>query len=121
MLSGSPSKDGTVKVSLSVAVIALVADRLSLLADPNRVRLLMLLEHGESTGQHLADEMDTTPQNVSYHLALLHRAGIVSRRREGTFVYYAIADYSICRVLEQVLASVTSHVGELADTLKLAA
>ncbi len=95
--------------------------RFALLADPTRVQLLMLLEDGEATVQALAEKMPSTPQNISRHLCILYRAGIVARRREGASVYYSLKDYSACRLLDQALASITGQIDELADLVKLAA
>jgi DNA-binding transcriptional ArsR family regulator len=102
-------------------VVDLVTSRLALLADSTRVHLLALLEQHEATVQELADKVPSTPQNVSRHLGILHRSGIVARRREGTSVYYSLVDYSACRLLDQVLASISGQIDELADLVKLAA
>jgi DNA-binding transcriptional ArsR family regulator len=107
--------------SWSEAVVDLVTSRLALLADPTRIQLLALLEQQEGTVQALAEQMPGTPQNVSRHLCILHRAGIVARRREGTSVYYSLVDYSACRLLDQTLASISGQIDELADLVKLAA
>jgi DNA-binding transcriptional ArsR family regulator len=107
--------------SWSESVVELVTRRLALLADPTRVHLLTLLEQGETTVQALADKMPSTPQNISRHLCILHRAGIVARRREGSSVYYSLVDYSACRLLDQALASISGQIDELADLVKLAA
>jgi DNA-binding transcriptional ArsR family regulator len=101
-------------------VVGLVASRLALLSDPTRIQLLALLERQEATVQALGDEMPGTPQNISRHLCILHRAGIVGRRREGTSVYYSLVDYSACRLLDQALASITGQIDELADLVKAA-
>ncbi len=105
----------------SESVVDLVTSRLALLADPTRVQLLVLLEQHESTVQDLSSKVPSTPQNVSRHLSILHRAGIVARRRDGTSVYYSLADFSTCRLLDQALASITGQIDELADVVKLAA
>ena len=102
----------------SGSVVDLVTGRLALLADPTRVRLLMFLEQDDASVQQLSDRVASTPQNVSRHLAILHHAGIVARRREGPFVYYSLADYSACRLLDQVLVSITGQIDELADVVK---
>jgi ArsR family transcriptional regulator len=107
--------------SWSEPVVDLVTSRLALLADPTRVKLLALLEQQEGTVQQLSDQMPSTPQNVSRHLCILHRAGIVARRREGASTYYSLVDYSACRLLDQTLKSITGQIDELADLVKLAA
>jgi DNA-binding transcriptional ArsR family regulator len=101
-------------------LVDLVTQRLALLADPTRVRLLALLEQHEQNVQELSDAVTSTPQNVSRHLGILHRSGIVARRREGTSVYYSLVDYSACRLLEQALASISGQIDELADLVRLA-
>ncbi len=106
--------------SWSEPLLELVTGRLALLAEPTRVRLLGALEQGEASVQQLADGMISTPQNVSRHLGILYRSGIVSRRREGPNVFYALADYSSCLLLDQARESVTGQVDELADVVKLA-
>ena len=102
-------------------LVDLVTRRLALLADPTRVRLLVLLEQREQNVQELSDAVMSTPQNVSRHLGILHRSGLVARRREGTSVYYSLVDYSACRLLEQALASISGQIDELADLVRLAA
>lgn len=99
----------------------LVTDRLALIGDPTRVRLLALLEQGEATVQQLSEQLPSTPQNISRHLGILYRSGIVARQREGTAVRYGLVDYSACRLLEQTLASISGQLDELADVAKLAA
>jgi ArsR family transcriptional regulator len=99
----------------------LVARRLALLADPTRVQLLATLEQGECSLQRLAENMASTPQNVSRHLCILNRAGIVARRRDGNATLYSLADYSTCRLLEQVLESIRGQIDELADLVRPAA
>lgn len=102
-------------------VVDLVTSRLALLADPTRVNLLALLEQHEATVQQLSDKVTSTPQNVSRHLCILHRAGIVTRRRDGNCVLYSLADYSACRLLDQTLESIRGQIDELADLVKLVA
>lgn len=102
-------------------LVDLVTRRLALLADPTRVQLLTLLEKGEVPVQELSDKMPTTPQNVSRHLCILHRAGLVIRRRDGNCVLYSLADFSACRLLEQTLASIRGQIDELSDLVNLAA
>jgi DNA-binding transcriptional ArsR family regulator len=101
-------------------MVHLVTSRLALLADPTRVRLLTLLERGETPVQLICDQMASTPQNVSRHLCILHRAGLVTRRRDGNSVLYSLADYSACRLLEQTLVSIRGQIDELADLVGIA-
>jgi DNA-binding transcriptional ArsR family regulator len=101
-------------VVLPQPFLDLVACRLQAIAEPTRIRLLTLLEQREATVQELTDELTTTHQNVSKHLGILRHAGIVTRRKAGNKVWYALADYSACRLIEQATASATGYVEELA-------
>jgi DNA-binding transcriptional ArsR family regulator len=103
-------------VAIPDGLLRLLTRRMQLLSDPARIRILMVLEHQrEVCVQELADALGATHQNVSHHLGVMYRDGVLSRRRDGTTVFYAIADYTACRVLEQVLASVTAQVEELGE------
>ena len=64
---------------------------LRLLADPTRVRLLLLLDREELSVAELAAITQLAQPRVSTHLARLKEAGLVSDRRDGVFVYYRIA------------------------------
>ncbi len=62
-----------------------------LLSDSTRLRLLMLLDREELSVAELAAITQLAQPRVSTHLAKLKEAGLVSDRREGTFVYYRMA------------------------------
>ncbi len=61
---------------------------LRLLADPTRLRLLLLLEEAELTVAELQKIMGMGQSRISSHLAQLKRAGVVTDRRAGKNVYY---------------------------------
>jgi rhodanese-related sulfurtransferase/DNA-binding HxlR family transcriptional regulator len=60
-------------------------------ASPVRLELLDLLAQSPRTVQDLARASDQSSANTSQHLQALQAAGLVSRRREGTSVRYALA------------------------------
>jgi ubiquinone/menaquinone biosynthesis C-methylase UbiE/biotin operon repressor len=61
---------------------------LKLLADPTRLRLLLLLEQEELSVAELQAILGMGQSRISSHLAQLKRAGVVSDRRAGKNVYY---------------------------------
>src|SRR5919198_105654 len=61
---------------------------LRLLADPTRLRLLLLLEEEELSVAELQKILSMGQSRISSHLAQLKRAGVVSDRRAGKNVYY---------------------------------
>jgi ArsR family transcriptional regulator len=63
---------------------------LRLLADPTRLRLLLLLEQDELSVAELQDILGMGQSRISSHLAQLKRAGVVADRRAGKNVYYGL-------------------------------
>jgi DNA-binding transcriptional ArsR family regulator len=60
------------------------------LADPTRREILRLLGKGEMTAGQLADRFDMTKPSMSHHFAVLKEADLVSTRREGQQIFYAL-------------------------------
>ncbi len=67
------------------------------LADPKRLCVLETLAGGELSVSELSTSVGCQVPNMSQHLAVLRSAGLVQSRREGSSVYYRLADI---RVLE---------------------
>jgi ArsR family transcriptional regulator len=104
---------------LSERLAELIALRLRLLGQPRRLLLLdQLARFPETTVQELADRLGTTQQNVSQHLGILFRAGLLSRHRDGTHVHYALADPTIAALLDRAAASINHQRAELADAVE---
>lgn len=90
-------------------LIPLVAARFKALSDPRRLALLSALQGGERTVTELAETTRRPQPNVSQHLASLTRAGLVDSRREGTRVFYRIADPYVLRICDAVCDSLESQ------------
>src|SRR6266545_6042007 len=82
----------TVSHPLPADLVELIAERFRALSEPTRIKLLDQLREGEASVLELTEAIGTTQQNVSKHLGVLQRAGIVGRRKRGNFAYYSIAD-----------------------------
>jgi ubiquinone/menaquinone biosynthesis C-methylase UbiE/biotin operon repressor len=65
---------------------------LRLLADPTRLRLLLLLEQEELSVVELQQILGMGQSRISSHLAQLKRAGVVEDRRAGKNVYYGASE-----------------------------
>lgn len=65
---------------------------LRLLADPTRLRLILLLEEEELSVAELQDVLGMGQSRISSHLAQLKRAGVVEDRRAGKNVYYGLTN-----------------------------
>ncbi|MGZ4317124.1 MAG: ArsR/SmtB family transcription factor [Gaiellaceae bacterium] len=92
----------------------LIARRFRALGEPLRVRLLDLLRDGEMSVNGLATQLGAGQQNVSKHLTVLADAGMIDRRKDGTHVYYRIADEGVLALCEQVCGSLQSQLAALA-------
>jgi ubiquinone/menaquinone biosynthesis C-methylase UbiE/DNA-binding transcriptional ArsR family regulator len=68
--------------------IASTVNLLRLVADPTRLRLLLLLDQEEVSVAELQDILGMGQSRISTHLAQLKRAGLVTNRRSGKNVYY---------------------------------
>src|SRR5512133_3301656 len=93
--------------------VGLIAERFRALSEPTRIKLLDRLREGEATVLDLTEAIGTTQQNVSKHLGVLHRAGVVARRRQGNFVYYSIVDASVFELCDTVCGGLQRQVESL--------
>ena len=76
------------------------------LADPKRLCVLETLDAGEASVSELSSCVGCQVPNMSQHLAVLRSAGLVTTRRDGSTVYYRLADPKVLQAyrLIQVLA-----------------
>jgi DNA-binding transcriptional ArsR family regulator len=96
-------------------IVELVAQRFRVIGEPMRIRILDRLREGEATVAELTEHLATSQQNVSKHLGVLHQAGILSRRKDGTSTLYAIADDSVLALCEQVCGGLQRQFSDLAE------
>jgi DNA-binding transcriptional ArsR family regulator len=60
------------------------------LADPTRREILRLLNDGERTPGQLAEHFEITGPSLSHHFSVLKQADLISARREGQQIFYAL-------------------------------
>lgn len=100
-------KDVTTKAP-SLQVFERAAELFGLLSTPVRLRIVSALCKGEMNVSELRTLIDVAQPNISQHLTMLYRSGVVAKRRSGAQVFYRIADeFSglVCRaVCSQVAA-----------------
>lgn len=78
------------------------------LGDPARLRLVCRLARAEACVSELAVELDEGLSTISQRLRLLRAERIVTRRREGKHVFYALADHHVVTVIRDAF----DHVSE---------
>ena len=88
--------------TMTPALLAEVAERFKALGEPVRLSLLQALRKKEMSVGELIAATGLGQANVSKHLHQLLDCGYVTRRKEGTFVYYRIASddvFMLCDVM----------------------
>lgn len=65
------------------------------MANSHRLEILELLAQGEYSVEEIADQTDLSIANASQHLQILKRVQLVETRKEGTYVYYLLADQNV--------------------------
>src|SRR5947207_4804967 len=89
---------------------------LRLIADPTRLRLLLLLEQEELSVAELQEILGMGQSRISSHLAQLKRAGAVLDRRAGKNVYYGLKDFSRNGARARVQELVQTMAREIPET-----
>jgi ArsR family transcriptional regulator len=74
----------------TLADISHAARRFHALSDETRLEIVRLLSHGERCVCELQNVLDAAQSRLSFHLKTLKDAGLVSDRREGRWIYYAL-------------------------------
>lgn len=62
------------------------------LGDENRIRILQLLQNGETCACKLLEELNITQPTLSHHMKILCDSEIVSSRKEGKWMHYSISE-----------------------------
>lgn len=62
--------------------------------------------------QDVCDGLGASHQNVSKHLRVLHRAGLVGRSLRGSYAYYELVDWTALWVIEKTAAALRAQFEE---------
>jgi ArsR family transcriptional regulator len=87
------------EAGLSRPISEVKAELFRALAHPARIRALEVLAEGERSVSEMQPLVGIESSHLSQQLAVLRRAGVVSTRREGTSVIYAIRDPAVVEML----------------------
>jgi len=78
------------------------------LADPNRLKLLYILQDGEKCVSDLLPSFDILQPTVSIHLLMLHKVGILKVRKQGRKRFYRLSDEKVLRLVDEFYERVQS-------------
>jgi DNA-binding transcriptional ArsR family regulator len=95
-----------------------VAAYFQTLSEPTRLQILNYLREGERNVGELAQLCGYTAANVSRHLAMLTKHGLVARESRGTSVYYRIADEQIYALCDLVCGNIARQYEQTARDRK---
>jgi len=93
------------------------------LGHPARIRILELLSEREHAVSELLRDVGIEPANMSQHLAVLRRAGLVTTRKAGSAVHYSLTSAEVAELLavaRKILTEVLSGQVELLGDLRTA-
>ena len=110
-----PVRDGA--VSLSRPISELKAELFKALGHPARVRVLEVLSEGEQTVGDMQPLVGVESSHLSQQLAVLRRARVVTSRKEGASVVYALRDPEIVQLLAVAKRVLINSLAESQDLL----
>jgi DNA-binding transcriptional ArsR family regulator len=93
-------------------VFELAAELFGVLATPMRLRILSALCDKEKSVSQLLQEIDTTQPNLSQHLNLLYRAGVLAKRKDGTQVIYRVQSEKAVMLCRTVCTQIAIEMDE---------
>ncbi len=93
-------------------VFELAADLFGILSTPMRLRILSALCDKEKSVTELLGEIETTQPNLSQHLNLLYRAGVLAKRKDGTQVIYRVQSEKAVMLCSTVCTQIAIEMDE---------
>ena len=95
--------------ALMEQVFSVMAGYFSVLSESSRLRIMYAICGGEKSVSEVLALCGSSQANISRQLTALHKAGIVSRRKEGVTVYYAIADEATVEMCQLICAKIAQE------------
>jgi ArsR family transcriptional regulator len=105
---------------ISVQLHELHARVCKAIADPKRLLIINELREKELSVGDLSQSLSLTQSNVSQHLAILRERGVVTTRRDGTTIYYALRSQKVVQavdLLREFMAESLTEQARLGDAL----
>ena len=108
----------TQDTSDSQRVFDIAAELFSALSSPIRLQVLNILCDGERSVNDLLARISTTQPNLSQHLNLMYRSGILTRTKSGTQVIYKISSKTAAGLCRSVCTQIAIDLDEPTATAK---
>lgn len=101
-------------------LVELRADVLKALAQPTRLKIVDFLRNGERCVCEIYPAISGEQSNTSRHLNMMLAAGVLSRRKDGLKIFYAIRHPEILEVMDIVTGIVKQDIAGRHNLLKVA-
>ncbi|OGW38741.1 MAG: transcriptional regulator [Nitrospirae bacterium GWC2_56_14] len=98
--------------------IELQADMLKALAQPTRLKILEFLREGERCVCEIFPAIGEEQSNTSRHLNMMLSSGVLSRRKDGLKIYYAVRHAEILTILDTIKFLVKEDISGRNELLK---
>lgn len=99
-------------------VVKLTADFFKILSHPARIKILYSLEQGERCVCDLLEDFDIEQSNLSQHLGMMKKQGIIDSRKEGQKVIYRIVYQSVMDVVGAAEKTLSEQISNSQSILK---
>ena len=96
-------------------VFELAAELFSVLSTPMRLRILSALCNEEKSVSQMLEEIDTTQPNLSQHLNVLYRCGVLAKRKQGTQVIYRVQSEQAATLCRSVCTQIAIEMESPSD------
>jgi DNA-binding transcriptional ArsR family regulator len=114
-MNSQNSHDSHSDAQASTQVFAAAAELFSVLSTPIRLKVLSVLCDGEMPVSQLLERIDSSQPNLSQHLNVLYRSGILAKRKEGTQVIYRIQSERAMAICRSVCTQIAIELDEPAQ------
>lgn len=91
---------------IAARVFEVAAELFSVLSTPIRLQILGVLCDGELSVSQILERVETTQPNLSQHLAILYRHGVIGKRKDGTQVIYHVQSEKAVALCRSVVTQV---------------
>ena len=106
------TQESHVTVTAESRVFTLAAELFSVLSTPIRLQILSAVCEQEKSVSELLLEIDTTQPNLSQHLAVLFKTGVLAKRKEGTQVIYRVQSEKAVALCRSVCTQIAIEMDE---------
>ena len=92
-----------------------LSNLLKVIAEPNRLQILMLLMQGAQCNCEIGNNLNIAPNLISHHLGILKKAGLVEFSRhatDGRWIYYSINRQNLAWLQDQLEIFLATSISE---------